>query len=415
MASGALLGAHAPLRSVLPPTGRLDVDQHNRSDGEWVAADVDFRGPDWINQFTSAVLQTGVAEVKGNWDAPRYLCSARLNGRDLPRVRKLAAWRWKTADGELVAPVDPPALASIAARHPVALLGESLNHELFVSLVGLLASQQPRATSLPAGWQATKRDGKPSSNITASVGDLEMEVALGNGGRLAQLDATLLKLNESTSLHSAFGPSQAEAMHSLLARAAKSGFRVLVMSSLMMRSTTNCKLEGTKVSKETLASDGAMAAAIGGFFRSASPTFDLLVYISFDPNHAGCDRYTEPRPHSLRPSIHELQEKDLFDYKRFCWGQVRERSEHFAHVLHAHLPRERFALIDARRLTDTRPEAHSLRIPSLPDRFSDCMHYCLPGGPIETWADLLQAVLQQRLPVPQELRMGQRERAPRVA
>ena len=145
-----------------------------------------------------------------------------------------------------------------------------------------------------------------------------------------------------------------------------------------------------------------MAAAVGGHFRSAAPTFDLLVYIIFDPSHPVCQTYT--RPTSERPDVNAMPWDWLKQYRQWCWGQVKQRSEHLAHALHAHVPRERFALIDARRLTGTRPEAHSIRLMSgamrpleRPGSDCTCMHFCLPGGPIETWADLLQALLQQRL------------------
>ena len=395
----ALLGAHAPLRSVLPPNSRLDEHNNSSNYGEWVAADVDFRGPGWIDNYTSVIKKTGVGGPNGFWGAPQYLCSGRLQGKDLPRVRKLVAWRWKTGDGELVPPIKPPVLASIAARHPIALLGDSLNHELFTSLVGLLASQKPRVQSGKAPHLIFPSD----ANRNATVSDFEMEVALENGGRLSQLDYALMKINETAgknNLTAPFGPTEGAGMQEMLAHAANSGFRVLVMSSLMMRSTTHCVREGTNVSQATLASDKAMAAAVGGHFRSAAPTFDLLVYIIFDPSHPVCHTYT--RPTSERPDVNAMPWDWLKQYRQWCWGQVKQRSEHLAHALHAHVPRERFALIDARRLTGTRPEAHSIRLMSgamrpLERPGSDCMHFCLPGGPIETWADLLQALLQQRL------------------
>ena len=396
----ALLGAHAPLRSVLPPNSRLDEHNNSSNYGEWVAADVDFRGPGWIDNYTSVIKKTGVGGPNGFWGAPQYLCSGRLQGKDLPRVRKLVAWRWKTGDGELVPPIEPPVLASIAARHPIALLGDSLNHQLFTSLVGLLASQKPRVQSGKAPHLIFPSD----ANRNATVSDFEMEVALENGGRLSQLDYALMKINETAgknNLTAPFGPTHVTAMHEMLAHAANSGFRVLVMSSLMMRSTTHCVREGTNVSQATLTSDKAMAAAVGGHFRSAAPTFDLLVYIIFDPSHPVCQTYT--RPTSERPDVNAMPWDWLKQYRQWCWGQVKQRSEHLAHALHAHVPRERFALIDARRLTGTRPEAHSIRLmsgvmkPLERPGFYDCMHYCLPGGPIETWADLLQALLRQRL------------------
>ena len=48
-------------------------------------------------------------------------------------------------------------------------------------------------------------------------------------------------------------------------------------------------------------------------------------------------------------------------------------------------------------MTMLRPDGHSLYIPTgewnLPRGFEDCLHYCLPGGPIETWADALVEAL----------------------
>ena len=127
-----------------------------------------------LDNYTSVIKKTGVGGPNGFWGAPQYLCSGRLQGKDLPRVRKLVAWRWKTGDGELVPPIEPPVLASIAARHPIALLGDSLNHELFTSLVGLLASQKPRVQSGKSPHLIFPSD----ANRNATVSDFEMEVAL---------------------------------------------------------------------------------------------------------------------------------------------------------------------------------------------------------------------------------------------
>ena len=376
--STAAMNSHSPLQSVLPPSRRLSAASLG---GEWVQTELDFRGPGWIDRYTSAVIQTSVA---GNnytcWDGPRYLCSVRLGGIDLPRVRNLSSWRWRTADGELVPPVDPVRLGSLMVQQPVALLGDSLTQELFASLTGLLAKQKPRTHS--------------RARNASLASEAYHEVLLANGGRLARLDNTLMRLAEA----SRFGAEQAGSLHALLRLSAEKGYRVLVMSALMMRpdASDGCP---RAVPSSTLANDEALAATVGAHFRSSGPRLDLLVFISFDPNHPACHQYTDARPAYTRPSLEQMAGEDLIEYTRWCWAHVKERSERLAEAFRRHLAPEHFALIDARQLTGTRPEAHAVRIPSPRRPFQrccDCMHFCLPGGPVETWADLLQAVLLQR-------------------
>ena len=101
-----------------------------------------------------------------------------------------------------------------------------------------------------------------------------------------------------------------------------------------------------------------------------------------------------PEPTSAKPSISLLNDSLLIDYRRWCWGQILESAQHDIRSLRAHVG-GRLVVLDMWDATAQRPDSHSIKIPSgSRSRCCDCMHHCLPGGPMETWNDGLFAAMR---------------------
>lgn len=323
--------------------------------GNWVYDPSDFRGANWLEHYSSNILEMYSRRViaegnpliiqginkSGGWGAHRYLCSARLGGADLPRAKRLAQWRWAHGDS-LMQPLDPEKMATIIRRTPVRFVGDSLMEEMFASMVGLLRDH----VMVERTWAA---------NDT-------MVVPLRGGGSMR------------------YERRQPGATHTHIPE--DPDHPILVLDSTMPVAENKC------------AAGSDLGRAVSKHFRG-----HLVVYVAMDPTHPACSKSEQSNydaPTMTKPSLANLSAGQLHDYHRWCWEKIPEHTDSDIQSLHEHLG-DKLVVLNMTDLTGKRPDSHSIKIPAVlvgsASRCCDCMHYCLPGGPIEAWNDALYNAL----------------------
>ena len=327
------------------------------SSGHWVYDPSDFRGVNWLEHYSSNILEmyrrtkvtvdpsiTQGLTKSNQWGPYRYLCSARLGGADLPRAKRLAQWRWAHGDS-LMQPLDPEKMATIIRRTPMRFVGDSLMQEMFSSMVGLMRQH----VMVDRAWAA---------NGT-------MVVPLRGGGSIRyESKQQVVKASGATRTHVPEAPD----------------YPILVLDSTMPVAQNNCSAKSD------------LGRAVSKLFRGL-----LVVYVAMDPTHPACStknmQSAYDRPTTTKPSIANFSKSQLYDYKRWCWNKIPEHTHNDIQSLCAHLG-DKVVVINMTDVTGQRPDSHSIKIPygGSASRCCDCMHHCLPGGPIETWNDALYAV-----------------------
>jgi len=312
----------------------------------WVYDNSSFRGLNWIKIFSSNVERLHNLNVYKQ-DPYRYLCSSRFNGIDATRTKHLSNWRW--FDGKRLVPaLDSDTMAKIIQSTSLRFVGDSLMGEMFSSLVGLLANKVDFERSL-----FTKdKDG--------------MLVFLHNGGSLSY-DKRKINIEDNfkqTTLSNSY---------------------VLVLDSTMPLKVNNCNSSNRDIGKVV----------------SQNYHGRHVIYIAMDPTHPSCANYKYNRMKSAysQPGeplkISSMKTNQLYDYRRWCWNKIVDQTHYDIDSLHQWIGRERLIILNMSELTRQRRDSHSIRIPIANGKFRccDCMHHCIPGGPIETWNDALYHAL----------------------
>ena len=316
--------------------------------GHWVQDPTEFRGHDWLQHYSEAVtavhraVNPSVETWQGGpqWGPYRYLCSARLNGTDLPRVKTLASWHWSEG-GALMRAVEPNLMAKLIRRAPVRFLGDSLMGEMFSSMIGLL--------------------GRHVVAAGARTNNGSIVVPLRDGGSIRYDPMHRLVHAKGTRV----------------VMEAADDYPILVLDSTMPLATNKC------------ATESDLGEVISQHFHGS-----LVFYVAANPTHPDCAgrgfESFHTQPTGAKPSVANMTRTQLFDYHRWCWNKISDNTESDVRSLRAHLG-DRLVVLNMTDATDQRPDSHSIRIPG--GRCCDCMHHCLPGGPIETWNDALFGAL----------------------
>ena len=340
------------------------------SSGHWVYDPSNFRGGNWLEHYSSNILEvyskisdaslththslsltknlaTNISHPENSWGPYRYLCSARLGGTDLPRATEGAKWRWAQGD-TLMQVLDREKMATIIRDTPIRFVGDSLIQEMFSSMVGLLG-------------QDIMVEGTWAANGT-------IVVPLRRGGRIRY--ERIKQVVEHMVTHTDIPDAP--------------DYPVLVLDSTMPRGETGCNATSD------------LGRAVSKLSRGV-----LVVYVAFDPTHPACSHgsmqsaYSQPT--RTKPAIATFSITQLYDYNRWCWGKIPEHTYNDIQTMRPSLG-NRLVVLNLTDATGQRPDSHSVKIPTSPQtsRCCDCMHHCLPGGPIETWNDALFAALTQR-------------------
>ena len=293
----------------------------------------------------------------------RYLCSSRFNGIDATRATHLSNWRW--FDGKrLIPPLDSDTMAKIIRNTPLRFVGDSLMGEMFSSLVGLLANQVNFKRSLV-------------------LEDNGLLVFLNNGGSL-RYD------RRKTNITKNFKPTTTkDALKNKVFSASMSNSSVLVLDSTMPLKVNHCNPTNRDIGK-----------VVSQHYHGRH-----VIYVAMDPTHPSCSRtkkhkmvsaYSQP---GEPRKISSMQTKELYDYNRWCWDKIEWQTRHDIDSLYQWIDRKRLIILNMTKLTRQRPDSHSIRIPMPLGKFRccDCMHHCIPGGPVETWNDALYRVLTTHL------------------
>ena len=307
----------------------------------WVYDNSSFRGLHWIETFSSNVDRLHNLNKKSS-SSYRYLCSRRFNGIDATRSAHLSNWRW--FDGKrFIPPLDSDAMAKLIRKNSLRFVGDSLMGEMFSSLVGLLASQVDFKRSLDLN-----EDG--------------LLVFLKNGGSLRY---DVRKTNIVQHFESNVSNSS-----------------VLVLDSTMPLKINHCDPTNRDIGK----------------IVSQKYHGKYVIYVAMNPTHPSCSNHKMVSAYS-KPSeprkISSMQKNELYDYNRWCWDKIASQTRHDIDSLSQWIDRKRLIILNMTELTRQRPDSHSIRIPMPLGKFRccDCMHHCIPGGPVETWNDALYHVL----------------------
>lgn len=405
--------------------------QRYRGSGQWLQSRDAFRPVPWDN-FSSAI--DGMRDVL--WSRPgqfipakpdrhqtfgtwRYLCTLRRGGKDRERSLQAASWRWHEALDESIpekdvpvgqrrremggaisaqrfrmtsstlaplAPLEPAAFAQmVRARSLIHFLGDSHVDQMAVSLVGLLAPELPLGTFA----ELTMGGIQVSWIVSLARGGRLRYDSLWREGRIEEtLSAARLALNHSRHpTRNKDAPRRRIVGSEPVVVLSNPGRGSLVQLVACHRASANAELDAARSFAEVV------RAGTGG---------QPVVFISRFPGHPGCvstrgqPRYTRPL-HSNASSQQSLEAVSTAD-KGFCWDKNALVNCMLVSALSTSLG-ERFHWIDAERLTQLRADGHSQLIPPhdarQAPRCCDCGHYCVPGGPVETYNDLLHRLLDR--------------------
>ena len=350
----------------------------------WQHVSLDFRGVNWISHYTEAVVKLTTANKrlylsKSVWPTYRYLCTVRpsfLGGEiDLERVKRLASWRWKNVDGSFLPRFEPSGFASIVQRYPITIAGDSVAIEFFSALGGLLHSELLEPLPSDERFNASLQQADVLLQPRA-------ELVLRNGGRVEMFGHKFPKQHTT----------DRDLTGRWLSSSAARGYQILV---LLTDSVVACADQDSK--EQQLRFEKQFTASLARNFWGR-----LVVWISTHVGHSRCEVYTRPltEPNATGcSSKHRWCEPIMRDYRRYCWGEIPAFDARMVHLLRSAFG-PRFLHVDARHASVLRADAHAVRLPKTIDQQQehkfDCLHWCLPGGPIETWADMLYSTLAQK-------------------
>jgi len=294
----------------------------------------------------------------------------------------MSAQRLRTISSALapLEPLEPAAFAQIVrARSLIHFLGDSHVDQMAVSLVGLLAPELPLGTFA----ELTKGGIQASWLVSLSRGGQLRYDSLWRQGRIEEvLRDTRLALNHSR--HPTRTDDAARAPVVVLSNPARGS---LVQLSSCHQASTNAELDAARSFAEVV---------------RAGTGRQPVVFISRFSGHPGCvstrgePRYTQPLHSNV--SSQQIIEAAGASATDFCWDKNALVNCMLVSALSMSLG-ARFHWIDAERLTQLRPDGHSQLIPPHDARQApgccDCGHYCVPGGPVETYNDLLHRLLDR--------------------
>lgn len=351
----------------------------------------------------------------------RYLCHNGARGlaaADAARSRTGRAWSWiddlRAESGPAF--LEPARLSSALGNGELHFMGDSLNLEMYASLIGLLhetmgehgvVTTPPWAPDHwnPAPWSKTQHGGMlrwwPLSLIPSS--DRELGAYLKNDG------------------------SQRERLARLLAHQVRHPRSVLVLSAPAVdvdRWTAGWQDTGSFRSFIQAHRDSdadvevrQLARQVGRVLRQHFAG-SAVVYVAWAGGHPGCDAASAPyrdRNDSSAINSGRSFERSWLNFPRLN-SQLVQGLQDGLNENDPSLPPARFCfkVLDVQALTMLRPDAHSVEFlrkrrtgQQLKNQSSmcaprehghkctskDCLHYCLPGGPIETWNDELYRLL----------------------
>lgn len=127
-----------------------------------------------------------------------------------------------------------------------------------------------------------------------------------------------------------------------------------------------------------------------------------VIYVAMNPTHPSCSNHEMVSAYSQPDEprkISSMQKKELYDHNRWCWDKIASQTRHDIDSLSQWIDGKRLIILNMTELTRQRPDSHSIRIPMPLGKFRccDCMHHCIPGGPVETWNDALYHILHHGL------------------
>ena len=268
--------------------------------------------------------------------------------RQLERSRRIATWSWSSALRACARQHDVLSSAARALqsrRLRLVLVGDSMTELMFISLECLLgrhvSTQESTALELQLG-----KDLPTAASVKG--------FAFHGGGSVVYVRQDDFESG---------APVQVPAS---------------VFQSELVRTADILVLNTGNHFRGSLDEYGAMALRIARLVaKQAAAT--SIIYRSSVPGHSGCENATRPLKHADRRRA-----------AAFNWATFRAQDDSWRTAF-ATLPPSRFRFFDVTYASSLRPDAHAAA--RAPSGVMDCLHFCLPGGPVDEWTRHLLAGL----------------------
>ncbi|GJN32367.1 hypothetical protein PR202_gb20872 [Eleusine coracana subsp. coracana] len=336
-----MMSSSRPLPALREPSHSQACDY---SDGEWVRD---------ASAGSSLRYDHTCKEIFKGWNC---IANGKVNARDMLR------WRWKPSSPWCELPrLDPLRFLELHRNTNIGFVGDSLNRNMFVSLVCMLRGDK----SLGTLWWSASSNGGPLESLGYKQGyRIDVDVPDQTWTDASSFHDILI-FNTG---HWWWAPSKFDPTESPMLFFEK-GKPIIPPLPPPAGLDLALKHMITFVDK-------AMRPNHVKFFRTQSPRH----FEGGDWNEGGSCQHNQPL------SSKEVEEFFSLD-NNGTNVEVRLVNQHLMKALE----QSTFRVLDITRMSEFRADAH----PSTTGgkRHDDCMHWCLPG-PTDTWNDLLAANLE---------------------